>query len=348
MLGQINTALCAFGASGKYFHAPFLHAHPAFNLVGVLERTKSLSLEEYPSVKIYRTIEELLADDTIDLVVVNSINSTHFEFAKSALDKGKHVLVEKPLTVTLEEAEFLFNLAESRNRMLTVFQNRRFDGDFMAFQKQLSGNNPGKIYEAGFYFDRYKPQLNPKQHKELDKPGTGLLYDLGPHLIDQCICIFGVPQSVFAILKKERTNSNVVDYFNLWLRYPEFRVEISSGLLMKEPRPAFRLRAENYDLVIPRSDEQEQRLMAGERPSETGLANLNKTKEGPIYCVDNESVRRNNLEIVEGNYMLFFNTLAKAINLNSASPVSRIEALAQLRIINAAIRSNLEKKEIEI
>lgn len=348
MLGQINTALCAFGASGKYFHAPFLHAHPAFNLVGVLERTKSLSVVEYRNLKIYRGIPALLADESINLVVVNSINATHFEYARAALEKGKHVLVEKPLTTTRGETEILFELAESKSRLLTVFQNRRFDGDFIAFKKLLSEKDPGEIYEAGFYFDRYKPQLNPKQHKELPGPGSGLLYDLGPHLIDQCLCVFGKPQSVYADLKMERTGSHVVDHFSLWLRYPGFRAEISSGLLIKNARPAFRLRAENYDLEIPRTDEQEKRLMAGERPSANGLADSNKKSEGSLYSFENECIIKNIFQVEDGNYMLFFDQLESSIHSGFQPLVSKEEALWQLRIIETAIQSSQEKKEIAL
>ena len=348
MLEPINTALCAFGASGKYFHAPFLQAHPAFKLTGILERSKLLSRVEYPGLKIYRNIDELVSDVSIQLVVVNSINSTHFEFAKAALEHGKHVLVEKPLTATVKEAEILFDLAEKNGRSLNIFQNRRFDGDFLGFVDHISHHPPGKIFEAGFYFDRFMPYLNPKQHKELDGPGAGLLYDLGPHLIDQCLCLFGKPDAVQAELAKERESSEVVDQFSLWLRYPGFRAQISAGLLMREPRPAFRLRTEKYELVIPRTDKQEKRLMAGERPSRDGLAGSNKNERGFVYYADKETIIKKEISIAQGNYMLFFDKLEGSVNGRMEPLVSKTEVLAQLKIIEAAIISNREKKEIVV
>src|SRR5687768_16583911 len=169
----INTALLSFGMSGKLFHAPFVQMHPGFRFHSVWERTKNLAQDSYPGVKTYRTIEELLADDDLELVIVNTPNYSHYEYAKKALQAGKHVIVEKPFTATPEEAEELIALAKERGKLLSVYQNRRFDPDYRIVKKILQEGLLGKVVEAEFHFDRYNEQLSPKLHKEMPGPGTG-------------------------------------------------------------------------------------------------------------------------------------------------------------------------------
>ena len=169
----IKAALCSFGMSGWVFHAPFLHVHPGFELYAVWERTKKLAQEKYPNVKSYNTLGAMLEDDQIELVVVNTPNYTHFEFAKLALKAGKHVVVEKPFTVVSKEAKELIQLAKKQNRKLSVYQNRRYDSDYRMIKKVIDERLLGNIVEAEFHFDRYKEELSPKVHKETPGPGTG-------------------------------------------------------------------------------------------------------------------------------------------------------------------------------
>jgi len=213
----INTAICSFGMSGWVFHAPFISTHPGFNFYAVWERSKNLAQEKYPEVKVYRTLEELLADDKVELVVVNTPNTTHYDFAKQALLADKHVICEKPFTATVAEAEELIEIAAKQHKQLSVFQNRRYDSDYRTIKKVLDEKLLGDIVEAEFHFDRYKEELSPKQHKETPIPGTGCLYDLGSHLIDQALQLFGMPQAVFADIAVMRTVSKVEDYFELLL-----------------------------------------------------------------------------------------------------------------------------------
>ena len=195
---KINTALLSFGMSGQIFHAPFIEVHAGFHLHSVWERTKNEAEKKYAGVKTYRTIEDLLTDDEIELVVVNTPNKTHYEFAKKALQHKKHVIVEKPFTVTVSEGEELIKLAKEKNKLLTVYQNRRYDSDYKTIKQVVDNGWLGKIVEAEFHYDRYKKELSVKQHKEVPEKGTGALYDLGSHLIDQALQLFGKPHSVFA------------------------------------------------------------------------------------------------------------------------------------------------------
>ncbi|HEX2684904.1 MAG TPA: Gfo/Idh/MocA family oxidoreductase, partial [Ferruginibacter sp.] len=219
----IKTALCSFGMSGWVFHAPFIHLNKGFELYGVYERTKNLAAERYACIKTFRTLEAMLADDAIELVIVNTPNYTHFEFAKLALLAGKHVVIEKPFTNTVAEAEELIALAEKQSKKISVYQNRRWDSDFKTVQKVVRQKLLGEIVEAEIHFDRYNEELSYKLHKETPGPGAGILPDLGPHLIDQALQLFGMPTAVFADATNLRPISRVEDYIELLLFYKNLR-----------------------------------------------------------------------------------------------------------------------------
>lgn len=236
---QIRTALLSFGMSGRVFHAPFIHLHPGLELYGVWERTKSASLEFYPGIRIFRSLEELLADESIELVIVNTPTNTHFEYTKKVLEAGKHAVVEKAFTTSVAEAIELQQLAAQQHKKISVFQNRRWDSDFKTVKKIVAEGWLGDITEAEFHFDRYKEELSPKMHKEIPGPGAGVLNDLGPHLIDQALFLFGMPDAMFADIRITRPVSQVDDYFELLLYYKTMRVRLKAGYLVREPLPSF-------------------------------------------------------------------------------------------------------------
>ena len=207
----INTAILSFGMSGQVFHGPFIHLHPGFNFYAVWERTKNLAQEKYPGVKTYRDLDELLSDDAIELVIVNTPTYTHYEYAKKTLEANKHAIVEKAFTTTFAEAEELAALAKHKGKFLSVYQNRRWDSDFKTVKKVLDEGLLGDVVEAEIHFDRFNQNLSPKAHKENPNPGAGVVYDLGPHVIDQALCLFGMPEAVFADIRVLRPHSQVDD-----------------------------------------------------------------------------------------------------------------------------------------
>ena len=212
---NIKTALLSYGMSGKVFHAPFLNLHEGFELIGAWERSKKLIQHDYLYTKSYSSIEELLQDD-VDLVVVNTPVGTHFEFAKQALLANKNVLVEKAFTTTVTEAEELRDIAREKKLKLAVFQNRRWDSDFKTVKQILDQDILGEIVEAEIHFDRYNPNLSPKQHKETANPGAGILKDLGSHIIDQALTLFGFPEALNADIRITRDYSLVDDNFDIF------------------------------------------------------------------------------------------------------------------------------------
>ena len=189
---------------------------------------------KYPSIKSFSSLESMLADDSIELVVVNTPNNTHADFTRKALLAGKHVIVEKPFTITVKDADELIDLAAQKNLCLTVYQNRRYDSDYKTIRKIIAEEWLGDIIEAEFHFDRFKAALSEKLHKEIPGQGTGSLYDLGSHLIDQALQLFGMPSGVFADIRMIRPGSVVDDYFELLLYYPDKRVRVKSSYLVRE------------------------------------------------------------------------------------------------------------------
>lgn len=265
----INTALCSFGMSGWVFHAPFLTVNPGFNLYAVWERTKNLAVEKYPGIKTYRTLESMLTDDLIELVIVNTPNYTHFDYAKKALNAGKHVIVEKPFTIKVEEAKDLIEIAKSQNKKIGVFQNRRYDSDYKTIKKVVDKNLLGELVEVEFHFDRFKEELSPKLHKETPGAGAGSLYDLGSHIIDQALQLFGMPDKIFADLRIVRPESKVVDCWELLLYYPKHRVRLKSSYVVREALPGYVLHGLKGSFIKPKTDNQEDTLKLGVLPDKS-------------------------------------------------------------------------------
>ncbi len=345
-MNVINTALCSFGMSGKVFHAPFIHLHKGFNLYAVWERNTKSAAAVYPGIKSFDSLDEMLLDDSIDLVVVNTPNYTHFEFAKKALLANKHVLVEKSFTVTVSEAEELIQLAKDRNRQLSVYQNRRYDSDFKTVQKIFADGQLGKIVEAEFHFDRYNLNLSPKKHKEAVNPGSGLLHDLGPHLIDQALVLFGMPQSLFGFLRIQRPLSVVNDYFDMLLFYSSLTVRLKASLVVKEQPVAYSLHGTKGSFVKVRADIQEDELKKGSLPLAKGWGTEPLAEQGILNMMQDGEQIRTTVATEQGNYGDFYNSLYEALTNGTSLPVSAEEGLNVMRIIEAVLASQDQKKVI--
>lgn len=344
---KIKTALLSYGMSGKVFHAPFLELHPGFELVGAWERSNKLIQLDYLNVKSYPTFEALLEDD-IELVIVNTPTATHFEFAKKALLAGKHLIVEKAFTTTVAEAEELKTLAESKNLKLSVFQNRRWDSDFKTVKSIVSKGVLGDIVEAEFHFDRYNPNLSPKLHKETVNPGSGVLKDLGPHLIDQALHLFGMPKSVFADIRSIRDNSLVDDYIDLLLYYPNLRVRLKSGFFVREAIPAYSIHGKKGSFLKQRGDLQEDALKLSEKPNlQTWKAEV-EGNEGILHTEINGAIIREKVQTELGNYNDYFEGVYQSIAFDVKELVTAQDGVNVMRIIEAALQSSNQKKVIDL
>lgn len=343
---KIKTALLSYGMSGKVFHAPFLELHPGFEITGAWERSKKLIQEDFPLVKSYATFDDLLQDE-VDLVVVNTPVDTHFEYAKKALLAAKHVLVEKAFTTTVAEAEELRDIALEQNRKLAVFQNRRWDSDFKTVRGIFEKNILGETIEAEIHFDRYNPNLSVKNHKETNNPGAGILKDLGPHIIDQALVLFDFPESLFADIRTTRDHSAVDDWFDLTLFYPAFRVRLKASFFIREPLPSYVIHGKKGSFIKSRGDVQEDELKLGKKPmvSDWGIEPVYKS--GVLHTEIEGSIVRENIPTLHGNYFGFFEGLYQSIRKNNPEPVTALEGIKVMRIIEAAIESNADKKIIK-
>ena len=343
---KIKTALSSFGMSGMVFHAPLINAHPGFELHSVLQRTKDSAGEKYPGIAIKRTFDELIEDQDIELVIVNATNDTHYPFAKAALEAGKHVVVEKPFTNTLEEGLELISLAEKKGLVLSAFQNRRWDSDFLTVKKVIESGELGRIVEFIGNFDRYRNYIQENTWKEEAGAGSGLLYNLGPHLIDQAFALFGLPEGILGDIRTIRKDSKVDDYFEIYLYYKDVKVRLHSSYLVKEPFPRFIVHGTQGSFVKYGLDPQEAALKAGktpvlpnwgeEPPDIRGILNIDKAGE----------TKRKTILSEKGNYILYYENVFQAIRNGEKLAVPAMESLWNVNAIELAFKSNELQKAL--
>ena len=331
----IRTALLAYGMSGKLFQAPFLAAHPGFELYAVAERTEARMAHDYPGIRSVGSVAELLADATVELVVVNTPSATHFELASQALRVGKHVLLEKPVATSVAQLQQLQALAQQQGRHLLAYQNRRWDSDFGAVRRIVNGGELGQLLEAHFRFDRYKPALNAKRFKEEPGPGAGLLADLGPHIIDQAISLFGQPLSARKAVGSNRPNSQVDDFFSLHLRYPRgLNVWLTSSLLVAAPGPAYVLHGTHGSYHKGRTDPQETQLLAGLAPTAPDYGREQPGQEGTLTLasIDGHLSARPDMA-APGNYLGLFEAVHATIRRQMPYPITAEQLLWQNELL---------------
>jgi len=345
---HINTALCSFGMSGFVFHAPFIDVHPEFNLYGVWERTKNNAQAKYPNIKTFRRLEDMLADENIELVVVNTPSVTHYDFTKQAINSGKNVIVEKPFTATVAQAEELILLAKEKKVTLSVYHNRRYDSDFKTVKKILDEGWLGKIVEAEIHYDRYDPGLSYKVHKETPTAAVGCLYDLGSHLIDQALVLFGLPNAIYADLDTFRPNSKVEDYFDVKMIYNTHRVTLKSSYYVREILPGNILHGTKGSFIKSKADVQEAALQSGKIPgTQDWGAELDKEK-GLLHTEKDGKIIREYVPTLNGDYMAYYEGIYQALRNNRSVPVSATDGMNVIKVIEAAILSNKEKMVLNL
>ncbi len=346
----VKAGLCAFGMSGKVFHAPFLKEHPGFFISAVVERSKEESREKYPEATIYRSVEEMLQNGDVELVIINTPVQTHYEYAKKALEAGKNIIVEKPFTVDVAEAEELVKLAEEKGLFLSVYQNRRFDRDFQQVQKILDEGKLGNIKEAEIRFDRFRTTPSGKQHKENpDQTGSGSLHDLGAHLVDQAVQYFGYPEKLFADVFSMKGPEYANDYFEILLFYKnDLRVRLKSSVFTKEDHYAYKMHGEKGTFLQERTDNQEAELVAGAIP-DYGKEWMRPLKEadGILNCLnENSETERIFTSSEAGNYMDYYQQVYEHIVFGYPLPSPGKEVIQNMKIIDASLESAKEEKVI--
>lgn len=266
---DLRVALIGYGSAARVFHAPLISGVPGLHLACVASSRADAVLQDWPQVCVAATPADAFADASIDLVVIATPNDSHYALALAALQAGKHVVVDKPCTVTLAETDQLLALATRQGRVLTVFQNRRFDSDFLALQQVLASGQLGRVVQVESHFDRYRPSV-PSRWREAALPGSGLWMDLAPHLLDQVLALWGLPDAIQVDLACLRDGAQVNDWFHAVLRYDSaqagLRVILQAGTLVAEVGPRWAVHGTRGSFTKFGLDTQEETLKAGGRP----------------------------------------------------------------------------------
>lgn len=348
----IRVGLIGYGMSGRVFHAPFLHTLPQYELVAVLERNRNDAVATYPYVDTVRTLDAMLERSDIDLVVVTTPNDTHYPYTMAALEAGKHVVVEKPFANTAAEAKEMVEKAETAKGVLSVYQNRRYVGDFATIRQLMAHNTLGKVHEYICHFDRYRTEpRNPTQAwREKPLPGSGVLYDLGSHLIDQVLCLFGMPAYLTAFIKKQRPFSVVDDYFELRFDYADGTTAIvKSGMLVREMGPRYAVHGTLGSYLKYGDDPQEELLKQGHMPVGELWGHEPAMQQGILHTAaeGGEAVKQY-YPTLPGNYGNYYVNLYPALTGQGAPSEKAAHGYNTIRIIELAFESAAKQQTLPV
>jgi predicted dehydrogenase len=346
---MVRVGLIGFGLAGQAFHAPVIEGVQGMELACILERRSTLAQQKYPSVRVARSLDELLADKTIQLCVVGTPNDSHYEYAKACLLADRDVVVDKPFAPTLKESEELVRLAAERGRLITVYQDRRWDGDFATVKKLVQSGQLGTVVEYEARFDRFRLEQKENAWRErADQPGAGVLFDLGPHVIDQALVLFGEPRAITASAFCQRETSQVDDAFDICLEYPRLRAMARARIIAYAPGPHFLIHGTQGSFVKYGMDPQEERLRSGNFPHGKNWGDDWGVEDekwwGTFSPVGEPSVK---VKTERGDYRGFYANVRDAIEKKAPLDVTPEQALRTMRAVMLAHKSSKERRTVE-
>lgn len=348
-----QTALLGFGTGGRYFHAPLLEAVEGFSLRYIFTRNESnrqYAREFFPQAELVSDVSAVWEDKNINLVVLATPNHTHFELAQCALEAGKNVVIDKPFTVTSEQARQLMALAETKKLHLTVFHNRRWDGDFLYLREKIGSGELGQVKRVFSYFHRFRKSLRPESWKEQDLTGSGLLYDLGSHLIDQSVQLFGLPNRLFAFLDCQRPGAQTTDFFELHFFYPQgLIVTLSAGMLQRPSAYRFEVIGTRATLTVNGLDPQENLIRSGTFPKDAKTYRASLSPQSGVLWKDTaDDFLENPIQIPPGDYRNFYQQLYQALINQGKMPVLASEAAQVIQLIERAEESHRLRQLLDV
>ncbi|SIT09053.1 Predicted dehydrogenase [Filimonas lacunae] len=344
-MSAIHVGLIGYGMAARVMHAPFLATTPLYKVAAVMERHKEDSKALFPDVKVARTIEELL-NSHIELVVITTPNETHVPYAIQALEAGMHVVLEKPFTITSADAQLLIDTAAKVRRTVSVFHNRRYVADFLTIRQILQQQLLGNVHEYEAHYDRYRPELKANAWREENLPGSGILYDLGPHLIDQALCLFGLPKHITADIKTQRPEAKVDDYFDIQLHYDYTKVILKAGMLVREPGARYAIHGTAGSFVKYGEDPQEAILKTGQLPLGKDWGKEHMDDYGLLHTTVNDKEFKEKYPSLQGNFGLYYDNLYKAIREGKPLLEKAEHGFNTIRIIELAKESSRVKATI--
>lgn len=330
----INVALIGYGFVGKTFHAPLIQSVDGLNLAVVSSRDAEKVKRDLPDALVVATPEDAITHPDIDLVVIASPNATHAPLATLALNAGKHVVVDKPFTLDMQEARDLIALAEEKQRLLSVFHNRRWDSDFLGIKQVIEQGNIGNVKHFESHIDRFRPEVRVRW-REQNVPGSGLWFDLGPHLIDQTIQLFGLPQSVQGNIATLRDGAEINDWAHVILNYPEHKAVLHCSMLVAGGSSRFTVHGDKASVVKGRIDQQEVQLLAGVVPGSESWGE--DSDDMVLFDANGETTR---LKTPKGDQRQYYLNVRDALTGKIDNPVHPVEALAVMAVLEAAVKSS--------
>jgi predicted dehydrogenase len=344
---MIEVGLVGFGLAGRAFHAPVIRAVPGLHLAAIVQRSGAEAAEKYPDVRIVRSLDELLSIPEIRLVVIATPNDTHYPFARQCLEAGRDVVVDKPFATTLEEAKSLVQLAKEKGRLLTVYQNRRYDGDFQAIRQLVAAGTLGRLVRFETSYDRFRPQLKPGAWRETSRPGSGILFDIAPHLIDHALVLFGLPEAVTADVRTERENAAADDAFDITLHYSHgMRAVLRSSILAAAPRSRFVLFGTQGSFVKQAFDPQEANLRRGYIPMDAAWGAEPEENWGVLTVPSGDSFEQRRIPSAICDYRDYYSNVRDAILGRAALAVTPEYALDVMRMLKLARESSQNRRTI--
>lgn len=343
---MIDVGLIGFGFAGRTFHAPVISAVEGLRLAAILQRTGDEAAQAYPSARMVRTLEELLAIERIRLVVIATPNTSHFDLAKACLLAGRDVVIDKPFAPTWAEAAELVALAGKLGRLLSVYQNRRWDGDFQTIQRLHSEGVFGRVVLFESHFDRFRPELKQNAWRERDEPGSGVLFDLGPHLIDQAMVLFGEPEAITAEVRIERDGGTVDDAFDVALHFPRTRALLRAGVLVSTQTPRFVVQGVQGGYLKYGLDPQEDALKRGERPAGEFWGYEAPERWGTLLRAQGDGFAPEKYATAPGDYRLYYANIRDAMLGTAPLAVTPQQALRVMRALELARESSSQRRTL--
>lgn len=343
---KVKTALIGFGSAGRIYNAPIIKSVSGYTIEKILTSSSEnirAAQKDFPQASVVQDYDEILQDENIDLVVILTPNHLHYTHAKKALLHGKHVVVEKPVTSTVREAEELIHLAREKNLVLSVNHNRRWDSDFVTVQKLTKEQRLGEIVEYEAHFDRFRHEVKNSWKENKEYPGTGILYDLGSHLIDQALTLFGLPDEIFADIRMQRKEAKVPDSFEILLFYPGLKVTLKAGMLVKEKGPTFSIFGTRGTFLKYGADVQEEALKKGLNPADNPDWGTEPEETwGKLNTLDEDK----KIKSLKGDYRRLYENVYKAILDQEPLLVNAEQARDVIKVIELACQSNAAKRVI--
>ncbi|WP_225318826.1 Gfo/Idh/MocA family oxidoreductase [Cellvibrio sp. KY-GH-1] len=345
---MLNVALCSYGMSGKVFHAPLITAEPRLNLHSILQRNEPTALVDYPQAKIVKSVDELINNPEIQLVVVNTPNEHHYPMTKAALLAGKHVVVEKPFTLSLSEGNELIALAQQKNLILSVFQNKRLESDHLDAQQVIQSGALGRIVEVEWHYDRYRTNITHKKWKEDNLPGSGTWFDLGIHMVDSMLCLFGKPNAVYADMRSLRRAEGSTDYFNVCFHYDDVRVILRSSTYVSEKGATVAIHGDKGSFLKFGQDVQESQMMRGIIPGMAGWAQPGADNYGVLHVHNNGEATRSTIPGQRGYYEHYYKNIVDTISGHASLAFLPQQSLLGVELLLAGEASARQQRLINL